>query len=34
VNDSGGTVFGAGSGYLNALTKENCLLRIMGVAAA
>jgi hypothetical protein len=34
VHTSGGTVFGAGSTYLNALTQENCILRVMAVPAA
>jgi hypothetical protein len=34
VNDSGSTVFSAGSTYLNALVAENALLRVMAVPAA
>ena len=33
VHGSGSTIFGAGSTYLNALTAENCILRVMAVPA-
>jgi hypothetical protein len=34
VNDSGGTIFGAGSTYLNALVAENAALRVIQVPVA
>jgi hypothetical protein len=34
VHASGGAIYGAGSTYLNALTAENCILRVMAVPVA